>query len=197
MPTGYTSIIEDGDGCSFEQYVWRCARAFGALIDMRDDSLDKRVPAAPLEPDTKRYDADIRAGESKLRELRGMTIEQGDAMAAAEYDQLCAYHGRDTTEKDARDARYKAVRDRVFAWQPPGADHDRLKSFMLEQIDMCYPAYRSEPPRKRDGAEWLRASIESAERRLGQDREYRDNEIKRTAERNAWVATLRGSVPQP
>mgnify|MGYP003341377176 CR=1 FL=1 len=35
MPTGYTSIIEDRTDATFEEYVWRCARAFGAGDEAR------------------------------------------------------------------------------------------------------------------------------------------------------------------
>ena len=38
MPTGYTANIVDGEE-TFEEYVWRCTRAFGAMMHMRDDSL--------------------------------------------------------------------------------------------------------------------------------------------------------------
>ncbi len=42
MPTGYTHLIEEG--CNLEEFVWACARAFGACVMMRDDSVDKPVP---------------------------------------------------------------------------------------------------------------------------------------------------------
>lgn len=35
MPTGYTDAIKDG--ISFNQFILSCARAFGALITMRDE----------------------------------------------------------------------------------------------------------------------------------------------------------------
>jgi len=35
MPTGYTNCIKDG--VTFEQFVWKCARAMGALVMMRDE----------------------------------------------------------------------------------------------------------------------------------------------------------------
>lgn len=38
MPSGYTSIITN-EKCTFEDFAWGCARAFGPLIMQRDDSL--------------------------------------------------------------------------------------------------------------------------------------------------------------
>lgn len=42
MPTGYTHKIKDG--MTFKEYALRCARNFGALMDMRDDPMDAPIP---------------------------------------------------------------------------------------------------------------------------------------------------------
>ena len=42
MPTGYTAPIKDG--ISFNDFMWGCARAFGALIMMRDDPPGTPIP---------------------------------------------------------------------------------------------------------------------------------------------------------
>lgn len=42
MPTGYTAAITDKD-ISFEQFVWDCARAFGALVLQRDDAIGSPI----------------------------------------------------------------------------------------------------------------------------------------------------------
>jgi hypothetical protein len=49
MPTGYTAPI--ADGMTFEQFALGCARAFGALVTMRDEPSDAPIPER-LEPDT-------------------------------------------------------------------------------------------------------------------------------------------------
>lgn len=43
MPTGYTSIIDDNENVTFKEYALRCARGFGALMHLRDESLDKEI----------------------------------------------------------------------------------------------------------------------------------------------------------
>ncbi|MBS3155164.1 hypothetical protein J4404_01555, partial [Candidatus Woesearchaeota archaeon] len=43
MPTGYTYIIGEKD-ITFKEFALRCARGFGALVEMRDDSLEARIP---------------------------------------------------------------------------------------------------------------------------------------------------------
>ena len=43
MPTGYTAeLMEKGE--PFNRFVMRCARAFGALIDLRDAQMDAPIP---------------------------------------------------------------------------------------------------------------------------------------------------------
>ncbi len=44
MPTGYTADI--AKGITFQQYAWSCARAFGALVMMRDEPSDAPIPEA-------------------------------------------------------------------------------------------------------------------------------------------------------
>lgn len=44
MPTGYTAAVEDGTITEFDDFAWQCARAFGALIMMRDDPMSAPIP---------------------------------------------------------------------------------------------------------------------------------------------------------
>ena len=37
--------------------------------------------------------------------------------------------------------KYLKVRREVEAWTPPTPEHDGLKKFALEQIDMCIPSF--------------------------------------------------------
>ena len=43
MPTGYTHVVQDGTCVDFNDFTWRCARAFGAMINQRDDDMDAGV----------------------------------------------------------------------------------------------------------------------------------------------------------
>lgn len=42
MPTGYTAAI--ADGIDFKTYALSCARAFGALVEMRDEPANAPIP---------------------------------------------------------------------------------------------------------------------------------------------------------
>lgn len=43
MPTGYTADLYDGKDVSFEGFALNCARAFGALVSLRDEP-DAEIP---------------------------------------------------------------------------------------------------------------------------------------------------------
>lgn len=65
MPTGYTSYI--GQGCDFKTFAMKCARAFGACIDMRDSSLDAQIPDS-FEP-SRYHLKEKRAAERKFKKI--------------------------------------------------------------------------------------------------------------------------------
>jgi hypothetical protein len=49
MPTGYTAMIEEREDVTFREFALTCARAFGACIMQRDNSLAE--PPKPREVD--------------------------------------------------------------------------------------------------------------------------------------------------
>lgn len=197
MPTGYTSIIEEKDA-TFEEYVWRCARAFGALVTLRDDSLDVPVPAE-LKPSQHHAEwaAEARA---KLDRLANLIAEEAERLAREDYERRAAAH-RERVENGAKvAARYAAMRAKVADWQPPTPEHVGLKEFMLQQIDLCakdgFAPYDG-PPRHEPVRAWVeRQRAEAAADVLRYEAGQREEEA-RTAKRNEWIAALRASVPQP
>jgi hypothetical protein len=80
MPTGYTSYI--GEGIEFKDWVLKCSRAFGALIEMRDESTDAQIPEA-FEPSSYHV-KQIKETENKLQSIKMMTLEELDLKAREE-----------------------------------------------------------------------------------------------------------------
>jgi hypothetical protein len=74
MPTGYTCIIEDKPDVTFAEYVWRCARAFGALLSMREDSLDAPIPDELKSEDTDYY-------KTAYEKAKQETVKELDSLA--------------------------------------------------------------------------------------------------------------------
>lgn len=202
MPTGYTSIIEDHDDATFEQYLWRCARAFGAFIMQRDDGLDAAVPLE-RKPDGyhEKYANECR---ERLRTAEGLTLDGAALAMKAENEQLLRFHEEAETERKKKCAQYDRMRAKVLKWKPPTPEHDSLKKFMLEQLDTGYPDYMrksDEPPRlATDPAAWREKTIESARENLTRAETRVAEELARCKEATAWIQALNKQtpwVPQP
>lgn len=194
MPTGYTAIIDDHDA-TFEQYVWRCARAFGALLHMRDDDMDADI--RPRDFGTSYHDKTLADARSKLAELLEMTPEQAQVLLDAEYEKRVADWERKVAEAKVIDERYERMRERVTAWEPPTPTHEAFKDFMLEQLDTGRSwTYANEPkPVKSDVVAWLNESISDARRDIEYHSQHIADEQKRKREADGWVQDLKRSVP--
>jgi hypothetical protein len=197
MPTGYTAIIEDDENVTFEQYAWRCARAFGALVLLRDDPLEARVPER-FEPSAYYAEA-VKRDESRLAELLSMTPEQAEALYLADFESKTKHYKKYVAENARLMERYRRMADRVSKWAPPTPDHTKLREFMLQQIETSLP-YQSaqELPKPVPAPKWLVEHIASAKSDLDRSRKCLADEVARCKQRNEWLAALRASIgPQP
>jgi len=79
MPTGYTNCIKDG--VTFEQFVWKCARAMGALVMMRDEPSNAPIPVK-FEP-SNYYAEEVAKAKAKL--LHWFNISRNEARHNIEY----------------------------------------------------------------------------------------------------------------
>lgn len=197
MPTGYTSIIEERD-VSFEEFVWRCARAFGALIDMRDDSLEAAIPER-LEP-SDYYQRSVREAERRVIQLERMNAAERSAEGARLKRESLAAHRDWLNRQQATNARYSTIEQKVETWQPPTTEHVRLKEFMLEQLriskgDTSYIEQSIAASDSKTPGEFFADELSTARRRLKSAREHQQQELERVASRNEWLAQLRNSVP--
>jgi hypothetical protein len=194
MPTGYTADI--AKGITFEQYALNCARAFGALILMRDDPSSTPIPER-FEPS----DYHIKAMASAKEDLaRYDAMSRDDANAAAVEDYLAEVdrHEKRITEATELRNKYNAMLAQVVQWQPPTADHVKYKEFMIEQlrssIDFdCNTDYYTKPERL-TGSEWLAQRITKARESVAYHEREHAQEVERTENRNGWIKALRDSL---
>lgn len=194
MPTGYTHSIKDG--ITFEQFALGCARAFGALITMRDEPSDAKIPEK-FEP-SDFYLKSRETAEAKLAELRAMTPEQCEAAALASYLDACERN--QTRRKENIDLRnkYQAMVTEVVLWEPPTPDHVPMKEFMIEQLHSsisfdCGGDYIVDPP-KASGVTWLANYVHSLERDIERYIAHHNEEVERAKTRTEWVNALRSSL---
>ena len=146
MPTGYTHDVQTGKVTEFKQFALNCARAFGALITMRDDPMDAPVPD---KIEASSYSAQ-RFAESKerLAQLRLMTPEQAEIAAFNAHQEATEYAARRNAETDTENERLDAMLTKVLAWAPPTPEHVGVKDFMAEQLRISKVTYRHEIPKR-------------------------------------------------
>lgn len=194
MPTGYTAAVVDGKITEFPEFAMQCARAFGALITMRDDPMDAEIPAE-FKPCTWNTEALARAW-ARLASLNSMTLEERYAAALAAYEEGCAQADKYNAKDDEENRRLSAMADKVRAWNPPTAEHVEMKSFMLEQLNISKhdARYRHQHPEKLSGQAWHEKEIKSAMREVEYHAGEQAKEEERAKGRTAWVKALRASL---
>lgn len=196
MPTGYTAAIQDG--ISFNQFVWNCARAFGALVTMRDDPAGAEIPQAFVPSD---YHAkELVKEQTALEQLRIMTPQAIEQAAAAAYEAALAEHKQRVGKRANLRMQYDDMLAQATAWEAP-AVNVALRDFMIQQIQDsikfdCSGAYDTLPAAQ-SGADWLAAERRRIQWGIEYHAKGQRDEISRTAERNKWIAALRASVPMP
>jgi len=195
MPTGYTADIKDG--ISFEQFVMNCARAFGALMDMRDLPASAPIPER-FEPSSYHMDklADARR---QLAHYEGMSAEDVLEVSAAEYQEEEQHRKQRLQENKKTLEGYLGMLDQVRLWVVPTEEHAGLKEFMIKQLEESIrwddsTEYLSTPTPKILGTEWLEGKKSKALSDIAYHKKHYEAEVKRTEQRNAWISALRASL---
>jgi hypothetical protein len=197
MPTGYTAAVQDGKITEFSMFALQCARAFDALIDMRNEPPGAPVPDR-LEPHTSYYDDLIAAATARLTETRGLTEEECTKRATAAHADALDQHRQRQRERVEQRIRYEVMLTKVEAWEPPTPDHVGLRDFMVSQlresIRFDCDGMKWSDPQLQSPEDWCAAMITSAERDLEYGTDKRREEIERTEKRNQWLTDLRASL---
>lgn len=194
MPTGYTAEI--ADGISFEKFVLRCARAFGALIDMRDDPMDAEIPDEFKPSDY--HQKKLETARVELAEAKSITLEDAAVKAEQNYRKELEQHEKYLADKKELKTKYTAMLQLVKEWQPPTPDHAELKNFMVQQITEsinfdCNTSY-NKPPKLHIAHEWLDQKINECLESVAYHSTELEKEIERCNCRTAWVKALKQSL---
>jgi hypothetical protein len=195
MPTGYTAdLVEGKKDISFESFAMSCARNFGALISMREDPMDAKVPEE-FKPSP--YYADrIKELRKELAHLNGMTPEE-----RLEYGRKRQLQNQDHDKQSILKAQeigtgLGQMLNAVKSWKPPTPDHFGLKNFMVEQLESTIK-YDTEPylifrPDKSVESYHLEAVAECSSS-LSRAIEENVKEVECCRQRTEWVKSLRES----
>lgn len=198
MPTGYTHDVQTGKITELDDFAMSCARAFGALISMRDDSSDAPIPER-FEPNTKYNDEEIERAEALLGKIINLSSEECERRAQANYRAAVEAHHDQLRGGAEEKSRYTGMLEKVEAWAPPESLKG-LHDFMIEQLRGSIKFdcdYESEPPVLLAKEDWRQAQMEKAGRDLAYHTKARGEEIGRVKNRNEWLADLRGALDSP
>lgn len=188
--TGYTHKVPEGQ--TFEEFALGCARAFGALVTMRDAPSDAPIPDEFV-PDEHHADALARARAQKAA-WDAMSDDERAEWARTEIDARRKDHQDHVTRKLNVIESLNSMLAQVQAWTPPTPDHREYKAFMVQQLTDSIgwerPSAYTEPTpmevvNKR--TEHLAWEIDYHEREL-------QKEIERCKSRTAWVRSLKESL---
>lgn len=138
MPTGYTYFIENGEITTGKEFLKKCIRAFGCCINQREESLN-----TPLETKIKSddyYEKRYYEAVEKYEKIKKMTLEE--RIMNARRDRVNRTKELEKYLDDQKKLRnkYMNIRNEVEQWNPPTAEHQGIKSFALEQIDISMPS---------------------------------------------------------
>lgn len=194
MPTGYTADLE---GVTFPKFALSCARAFGALVTMRDEPSGVPIPDR-IEPSS--YSCDRLAGSfGVLIGIKSWSDAFAEKEAKTVHAQALERRTARMNETDATRKRYEAMIRCVEDWKPPTPDHVGLKDFMLEQLTKsiewdCSGGFSE--PTARSGQDHKHHCLCAILKNIAyQAKNYRE-ELERARGRTEWVRQLRASLDQ-
>jgi chromosome segregation ATPase len=198
--TGYVDQMLDKDQ-SFQQFTMSCARAFGALISMRDDDMDASIPEQ-LEGSSY-YQRRIAETKAQIAKLAAISDQQ-----KLEYGKRCKADQLATLQRSLEavrieTAKCRAMLEQVEAWEPPSKDHQELKSFMIKQLneshagteDDYYVRALAETEAKPE-LQFLDEEINALLHNIEYYTEDQKEEEKRLEDCNEWLRLLRDSLKQ-
>jgi len=195
MPTGYTADI--AKDITFNEFALTCARNFGALIMMRDEPLDAQIP-----DEFPPSDYHLKAAQEekdKLCLLDAFTLEDATRQLRLEHEKSVQSNKKYNDDKIKLKAKYVAMLLKAKAWQPPTADHQGLKEFMIKQIEEsikwdCEPYNHTKP--LKDPQTWLNEEKAYCIEQIAYHEQKYAEEVERSKGRSEWVKQLKKSLAQ-
>lgn len=203
MPTGYTAYIEDGEITTGKEFLKLCTRAFGIAIDLKDEPLSTPTPIS-FEPSPFYKDSYYKALK-KLEEVNKMTFDEAKIQMRADYKKRISDYKAYAERETAMNEKYSKVRKEVEEWIPPTEEHEGLKKFALEQIDMCVTKqeyideYLEKSKEEFDDSDeavqnYINDIVDYYQRDAERSYKYWKEELERTRSKNEWMTKFLESL---
>ena len=194
MPTGYTEDIYEGKDVSFSDFALKCARAFGACIEQRDDDPNDKPKLIEKNNDDSYHIKRI----NEAKKWKKPTKVEFDAYVKK---QIAYYNEKIDKQNKLKDS-YQKMLDKANAWTPPTKEHEGLKKFMIEQLtgSLDFDCDNDYYQRELNNIKQLTYNqyVKNMRASNKRDIEYHTNELKKDNERvdnrNAWISALYESL---
>jgi hypothetical protein len=171
----------------------------GAAVMMRDDSLDAEITDDAIAGRSTYYSEALKKETARLAELLAMNVDQAEVLAQADFDAAIASREKTIAREQEHVRRYRDMRAKAVAWEPPTPEHIGLKQFMIQQIDEStkYGPYTPEMPVKLPARQWLVQEIDKISKSIERHAQYMGEDYARAKERIEWINAIRRVTPQP
>jgi len=202
MPSGYTEGIRNGTINDLNDFVWTCARGFGAFVMQKDDF--DELPILKEKP-YPYYKNQIKKSLKEKQKYNEYTEDDWQNEYSKYVKTQLENINDNIKEKEELKEKYENILKQVKDWIPPNEDFYELKSFMIDQIEEsidfdCGTSFWQE--RKK---EILNLNIEKykqnilnkIEESISSNEQYYKEEVERTKRRNQWKQQLVDSVGLP
>lgn len=202
MPTGYTSYIKDGKITSGKEFLKLCTRAFGIAVDLKEESLDVPTPNH-FEP-RPYYEKAYKDSLVSREKAYNKTLEEVKEDIISKYNDNKCRAEKILEEYKDEDKKYLKVREEVEKWTPPTPEHENLKKFCLEQIDMSlntdlYEWYEKDINKELDTSDdtikkYIDILRDNADEKLKRAYKKYQEELRRVEEKNLWMKQFLDSL---
>lgn len=185
MPTGYTAPVQDGTITDVKDFAASCARAFGAFIHQRDDSMRDRLTYPP-KPDNSYYNRALDNAIEADKDWRSLSEADKYLRWSNYYTQRKVEKHEALAKKAQHSARYESMLAQVESIDVP-SKLQNFKDFMIEQLNSSIEADCGNP-------EWTESWYtpleygqwcDEQERKIARDLSYYAEELRKDNERYA------------
>lgn len=194
MPTGYTAPIEDGTITEVKDYAALCARAFGAFVHQRDESLSGNTLRYPDAPDTSYYAKNLASSKDSLSKWQNSTEEEKYAEWSEYYKKALISKAESIARTAQEHSRYQTMLAQIHAIDVP-SQLENFKNFMIEQIELSDRHNGGDDFASRyygpmEYGEWCDSQSEHRLRSVVNAEKYLSDEIKRYNDRVDFINVM-------
>lgn len=202
MPSGYTEGILSGTINDLNDFIWMCARGFGAFITQKDN-IDE--PPILKEKPNPYYKNKIKQLLNEQQKYNEYTDNDWQSTYLKYIEDQLKDIDNNIKEKIESKEKYENILNQVKEWIPPNENFHKLKSFMINQIEEsidfdCDTSFWQERKNKISNLkleQYKRNVLNDINESLISNKEYYDEEVQRVKERNQWKQQLIESIGLP